>query len=155
MSVEINKLDCFHFNVSSSGLVILPISTTEDDGSIYTSTSISFYKYARNKVDIDYYSDPEQLLEQRSGDWFGPSLFLSQAALMVYSNLASVACSLVSSYLYDKFKGSRVPEIKMSFVCEKCNDSTRVEVRYEGGVEGLEDFAKVLSDVMRGSSDDH
>lgn len=151
MEFTIKEIDDPQLDLSSEGIVILPHNYKEDEKHEYHSTTISFYKYSRDKLDIRYLSKPELLIEQRSGEWFGPLLFISSAALLQNPELISIVCSVIANYITDYFKGKEKPNIRLTFVIEETKTSKTTKLSYEGGIEGLDKLPESINEIVRKS----
>ena len=141
MKIEQNDFDSQEFD-NYSDVVIIP-ELVEDGQNIYSSDIISFHKYANSQVKLDYLKKPDLLLEQRSVEWFGPTLLITTAALTHNAELISITLSVISNYLTDYFKGRKEPTVKISFIKQK-SKTQFTKFDYEGDKEGLKEFEKLL-----------
>ncbi|ACF44816.1 hypothetical protein [Pelodictyon phaeoclathratiforme] len=153
MEVTIKEIDVPQFDPSSEGIVILPHNYQADEKHVYHSTIISFYKYSRYKLDIKYLTEPELLVEQRSGDWFGPLLFISSSALSHNPELISITCGVIANYVTDFFKGKERPNIRLKVIHKETKTSKLTEISYEGGIEGLYKLQESINKIASKSID--
>lgn len=142
MKIKQNDFNSQEFN-NFLDLMIIPDST-ENEQNIYSSDTISFHKYANNqKIHLNYITKPNLLLEQRSAEWFGPTILVTTAALTQNPELISITLSVLANYLTDYFKGRKEPKIKISFITQK-SKTQFTKLDYEGDKEGLKEFEKLL-----------
>jgi len=144
MKIEQNDFDSEEFD-NYSNIVIIP-ELAEDGQTTYSSDIISFHKYANNQVKLDYFKKPDLLLEQRSAEWFGPTILITTAALTQNAELISITLSVISNYLTDYFKGRKEPTIKIGFIKQK-SKTQFTKFDYEGDKEGLKEFEKILDQL--------
>lgn len=85
-------------------------------------------------------------LQQYGFEWFGPTLFITTAALSQDPNLLSVSLNIISSYLYDFFKGVKDGAASLDVIVEKADGSCK-KVKYKGPVEGLTSVADILYEL--------
>jgi hypothetical protein len=67
MEITINEINALKLGVASQNIVILPNNYQSAEKHEYHSTTISFYKYTKSKLDIKYLTEPELLIEQIIG----------------------------------------------------------------------------------------
>tara|TARA_R110001599_G_scaffold75302_1_gene206909 strand:- start:1311 stop:1778 length:468 start_codon:yes stop_codon:yes gene_type:complete len=154
MDITVKEIDAPQLDCSSEEIVILPHNYQADEGYEYHSTTISFYKYSRDKLDIKYLTEPELLVEQRSGDWFGPLLFISSSALLQNPELVSIMCGVIANYVTDFFKSSDKPNIRLKVIHKETKTSKLTEISYEGGLEGLDKLEESINRVVSKSKKD-
>lgn len=154
MEITVKEIDAPQFDCSSEDIVILPHNYQSDEGYEYHSTTISFYKYSRDKLHIKYFTEPEMLVEQRSGDWFGPLLFISSSALLQNPELVSIMCGVIANYVTDFFKGSDKPNIRLKVIHKETKTSKLTEISYEGGLEGLDKLEESINKIVSKSNKD-
>lgn len=107
MKLEIKELMLDKFDDLSEGVVILPHNYLSEDEEEYQSTTLSFYKYSKEKVEIACLTKPEIIVEQRSGEWFGPVLLFTSYSLSQNPALVSITCGVIANYVTDFFKGQK------------------------------------------------
>lgn len=146
MKIEQNNFESQELD-NYSELIIIP-DLTKEEQNIYSSDIISFYKYAKNQVNLNYAKKPNLFLEQRSADWFGPTLLFTTAALTQNSELISITLNIISNYLTDYFKGHKEPKIKISFITQQ-SKTQFTKLDYEGDKEGLKEFEKILDQFKK------
>ena len=145
ITVEDVELDDSKFNCDN--ITILPVNYYEpEDKYQYSSTAISFWKYANNKMDIDILSEPELLVEQRSGEWFGPEILLTSALVVQNPEVVSILCGVISNYLTDFFKGISKPKVKLRVFYKETKSSKTTEITYEGDLNGI---SKLEASILR------
>ncbi|MEJ6473782.1 hypothetical protein [Pseudoalteromonas piscicida] len=135
-------------------VVILPFGESSDDLHRYSSTTISFWKYAKNKIDIEFYSEPKELIEQRSGEWFGPTLLISATLLANNSAFTSILLNVISNYLYDYLKtNSSESEVKFKLNVTETKAKRTIELSYEGSNEGVKAIEGTIQNIVNKSNE--
>lgn len=148
MKLEIKELMLDKFDDLSEGVVILPHNYLSEDKEEYYSTTLSFYKYSKEKVEIAYLTKPELLVEQRSGEWFGPVLLFTSYSLSQNPELVSITCGVIANYVTDFFKGQKKPHIRLKVIHKETKTSKLIEISYEGDLEGLDKLEKSIIEVV-------
>ena len=69
-------------------------------------------------------------------------------ALCRPSLTVSIICNLVSSYLYDIFKGKSPPKVHLTLVFERTNETTHVRMDYSGDIEGLSKLPDLVRETL-------
>ncbi|ENV37744.1 hypothetical protein F959_01264 [Acinetobacter venetianus RAG-1 = CIP 110063] len=144
MKIEQTDFESQQFE-SYHELMIVP-ELIENEQSIYSSSSISFYKYAKNQVNLNYIRKPDIILEQRSIDWFGPTLLITTAALTQNPELVSITLNVISNYITDFFKGRQEPDIKISLLIQQSTTKFK-KLDYEGNKDGLKEIEKLIKQL--------
>jgi hypothetical protein len=133
-------------------VLILPYSTDaeikESEDIVYLQSSISVLKkLTQNGVKVSFAVGEMEscsYIENRSVEWFGPTLFFSLAAISQNPNIVSICLSVLSSYIYDIFKGKNEnPNIRCSFVIEDKKKKKKID--YKGPVSGMKDVEKIIN----------
>ncbi|WP_201617635.1 hypothetical protein [Psychrobacter urativorans] len=155
MEIKVREADDVQLDIDAQSIVILPYNYEANKNYTYNSTSISFYKYAKSKLDIKYFTEPELLVEQRSGDWFAPVLFVSSVAMTQNPELITIALSVIANYVTDFFKGKDSPNIRLKVVHKETKTSKLTEIYYEGGLDGLSQLEASINKIAnKGTSDE-
>ncbi|WP_163120952.1 hypothetical protein [Acinetobacter portensis] len=130
-----------------SDLMILP-ELIEDEQNIYVASTVSFYKFAKKFININYVKEPNIVLEQRSIEWFGPTLLFTTAALAQNPELVSIALNVLSNYISDYFKGHKEPNVKLNIIVQK-SKTEYSNFMYEGPKDGLIEIEKVIESLKK------
>lgn len=146
MEIEIKEIDAPRLDKISDRVIILPHNYLSDEKHEYHSTTISFYKYSKDKLKIEYLTEPELLIEQRSGEWFGPLLLISSSALTQNPELISITCGVISNYVTDFFRGKSSPDIRLKVIHKETKTSKITELSYEGSID---DLGKLESSILK------
>lgn len=154
MGITVKEIDTQKFDQIVNEVVILPSNYQSDENHEYHSTTISFYKYAKTRIPVKYLSEPELLIEQRSGDWFGPLLLISSLALSQNPELIAITCSVIANYVTDFFKGKKSPNIRLKVLYKETKSSKVTEISYEGDLDGLKNLEKSVHEITSKSSQD-
>jgi hypothetical protein len=161
MSAEITDFEIpYEIQPGNSGaVVLLPLSIDGDFlGSkrvIYPQTTVSVLKKLKlGGVDthIAYGQLKDAVLsDNRSIDWFGPILLFTATALSENSALVDVSLNIISSYVYDLFKGkTEDPRVRCTFVYQGQENSKCKKVSYEGPVSGLATVKDIVQELHNG-----
>lgn len=153
MSIETKEIKTGKLDGASNKIILLPQNYLSGDDHQYHSTTLSFYKYSKERMDVEYFSKPEILVEQRSGEWFGPVLLLTSFAINENPQLASIMCSVIANYVTDFFKGQKKPNIKLKVVYKETKSSKVTEISYEGDTEGLGKLESSILEVAKKGKD--
>lgn len=141
IDLQLSNLD--HY----SDLMILP-ELTKDEQNIYASSTVSFLKFARKFININYLKEPNIVLEQRSIEWFGPTLLFTTAALAQNPELVSIALNVLSNYISDYFKGHKEPNVKLNIMVQKSKTQC-TNIMYEGPKDGLIEIEKLIESLKK------
>lgn len=91
-----------------------------------------------------------QLLGRKSADLFLPSLFIGVGTILSNPNVVSVALNIISSYVYDFFKGNPGRKtVAIDIFVEQQGDKTVKKITYKGGPEGIKDLANVIKQLEK------
>ena len=154
MKIKKRELETSKFEDNVAGVVILPQNYLSDGEYEYHSTTLSFYKYSQDKLKLDYFTEPELLVEQRSGEWFGPVLLFTSMSLSQNPELISITCSVIANYVTDFFKGQKTPTVRLKVLHKETKTSKLTEISYEGDLEGLAKLEEsILKVANKGSKD--
>lgn len=163
MSVEVSdfinvrqRLNELGAEYPTDGITLLPlnISTAESITDLkQASEAATIRKLLRQAAipvkDILSKEKRPPYVKNKSNDWVSPILFVSATVWNNNPEVVSVALNIVSSYIYDTFKGvigSRTA--KISVVVEDPNgNSTRID--YEGPSEAVKDLAKLVREAKK------
>ena len=150
LSIKIETTEIMKIDFNENVVTVLPVSSNECDLHNYSSTALSFLKYAKRDIDIELLSEPKTLVEQRSGEWFGPMILITSSLLSGNSALVSVLCGVVSNYLTDFFKGkSEEPVVKLKVLYKETKSSKTTEISYEGDIQGIESLEQSILEVVK------
>jgi hypothetical protein len=149
MTITKKEVDGSRLSINHNGVVILPNNYSSNDDPEYSSTVVSFYKYSKEKLQMEYLSEPTILIEQRSGDWFGPVLLICTSAILNNPALIAITCGVISNYVTDFFKGKSEPNIRCKVIVKETKTSKTTEISYEGGIEGLKSLEGAIQDSVK------
>jgi hypothetical protein len=147
MSIEVRDITDIHLQTPAKGDSITLLPTDFENlarSNEFHSNTISFVKFAKDKLKLEYLTEPETLLEQRSSDWFAPTMLLTNQLITDHPLIVSTICGVISNYLYALFKGRDAPEVHLTLVCERRKGSSHVRIDYKGDVEGLSKLPEVV-----------
>lgn len=132
------------------GVYFIPenIFDSEDTSNfIYSETTSDIRKvFRKNNVQVHYLTEDKPLLRSRkSADWFGPPLLFSFSVLVNEPHLIGISLNLISSYLYDFFKGKTGDKsVKFDVIVEQKEKEEFVKINYEGPIEGIAELENVI-----------
>ena len=154
MTITIKDVELGFDADSEEGLLILPENYYDKNDHRFHESSISFYKYAKDKINIDFIENPKVLLEQRSGEWFGPVILITSAALSQSPQLLSIATGVIANYLTDFFKGKSSPDVEVKIIYKDTPKSKFTEIHYKGDSNGLAQVNEAISKLSSGQKND-
>lgn len=119
-------------------IVILP-SRIENGSLLFSEDAVPFYKFCTIDKEDDRIlitpDDEHQALVLRSLDIFMPDLYVFSGFVI------PVLINLVSSYIYDKVKGSdEEPNVKLKII----DGESKTEIDYDGPLSGLSKVEDIL-----------
>ena len=129
-------------------LIILPVNFTDEGEFYFRAEGKNLIKYADSqgiKVFESKEEDfrPKYILTE-SIEWIGPIIFLSSSFLAQNPEGVSIALNLISSYLYDFFRGDR-DQVKCEFelVIQKTETEFK-SLKYKGEKLSSEDMQGII-----------
>tara|TARA_R110000868_G_scaffold144959_1_gene364444 strand:+ start:4000 stop:4452 length:453 start_codon:yes stop_codon:yes gene_type:complete len=129
MSITIKKTN---WNLPRSGfrnITIIPASySAKDENEYYHDTTNTFYKFAKDKIDIDLYSCPDVCLVQRSIDWVAPVIYIGR--LLFEISLTELG-DVIFEYLKSKYLGKETTA-KLEIITESSEKGKFMSIKYEG-----------------------
>ncbi|MFT6928155.1 MAG: hypothetical protein ACJAZP_003805 [Psychromonas sp.] len=149
MSITIKEINIPTIECDYENIIILPTNFTEQENHTYQSSSLSFYKYAKQSLEVDFLNTPELLFEQNSADWFGPVILITSSALTQNPELISITCGVISNYLSDCFKGKEQPEVSLKIVHKVTKTTKTTEISYTGSGENLSELRDAILEVAK------
>lgn len=148
-------LNQFDFN-SNQTLFFIPENFSDEVRSseyIYSESTSDVKKvFKTENLIIKYLTTDTPLLRARkSADWYGPILFISYSVLSENPTIIGISLNLISSYLYDYFKGTIVDtkKVKFEIVIETKKNKILQKVKYEGTVEGIKELTEVIKSLNK------
>jgi len=129
-------------------VIIMPCNMNDlaNNGPIYSTSSIDILKLFKSSEIKSYLyeEDDISLQENRANDWLGPLLFISYMTLMQNPEMLSIILNIISSYVYDFFKGAFTPgKAKFSIIREN-KDGSKTEINYEGNIDGIKELEQIV-----------
>ncbi|MFV8334730.1 hypothetical protein ACNQF7_01445 [Flavobacterium sp. RSP29] len=146
---ESDLLEC----VTNNDLIFLPENLEADALEyVYPESTSDLRKIFRaNNLSAFYLcSDKPMLRARKSADWFGPTLFINYAILTENPDLISISLNLISSYLYDFFKGSpNNKNVKFEIVIQNKKEKGFQKIKYEGNIEGIKELSGIIKQLKK------
>lgn len=150
MSLEVTEIEASFPQAALGKILLLPSDFASDPAPArYHSNSLSFFKHSSETLKLAYLNQPTALLEQRSGEWFAPAMLITSQFMASHPNVVSIVCNLISSYIYDIYKGGTKPKVRITVLCEKKGASKFVRIDYEGEVDGLTTVQAAIDKVLK------
>lgn len=149
MGITKTEIQAHYIQPKNDGLALLPVNYKDEADYKYQSTSLSFYKYAKDKTNLTFYTDPEVLYEQRSVEWFGPVILITSSLITQNPEIISITCGVISSYLTDFFKGQKMPEVSVKVVYKETETEKTTEIEYKGSGEDLSKLQEAILEVAK------
>lgn len=149
-----NKLNLFNFD-SNNSFYFIPENINEELEStkyIYPESTTDIRKMLKSEnITIEYLTSDKPLLRSRkSSDWFGPTLLITYSLLSQNSTLIGISLNLISSYLYDYFKGStESKQVKFEIILESKKKKEFKKIKYEGSIEGIKELESVIKGLKK------
>jgi hypothetical protein len=136
-------------------LCFLPENLLEAENTsdfIYSETSTDLRKaLKKDNVSIDYLTNDKPLLRSRkNADWFGPIILIGFYTLTNNPYLISVTLNVLSSYLYDFFKGTiGERNVKFEVIVESKKKKEYQKIKYEGPVDGIPELEGIIKALKK------
>ena len=136
-------------------MCFLPENLHETENSsefIYSETTTDLNKTLKKESQkINFLTDDKPLLRSRkSADWFGPTILFGFTVISQNPQLVDITMSLLSSYLYDLFKGTGgTKKVKFDIVIGEKNKKSYKKISYEGSVEGIKELNEVIKKLKK------
>lgn len=147
------KLKSFGISVPS-GLAILPsnLATATSIGDLRQHVESDTVRALLTEKKIAYqdiFDEDHQppYLQQYSFEWFGPTLLISASMWSQDPSLLSVTLNVISSYLFDLFKGAANGKATLDVIVEKPDGSCK-QIHYSGPSEGLSQVAEIAKNLV-------
>jgi hypothetical protein len=143
---------------AGNNLIFLPenLNNVQDSAEfIYSEVTTDIRKiFRKENLVIDYLTNDKPILRARkSADWFGPTIFIGFSILSQNSNLINISLNLLSSYLYDFFKGSTAnKKVKFDLVIENKKNKEFKTISYEGPIDGIKELEGVIKELRNDNS---
>lgn len=158
MSVEPEEIELDYPIPQTDGAVfILPLAKSieykEKQCVLYAETTPAMLKILRaNGIGTDLAcgnTDEIVYRENRSIDWFAPALLFVGTAISQNPNLVSITLNIISSYLYDIFKGKKDdPNVHCKFAVQVERKKVK-SIKYEGPVSGLMGISSIIQEMTK------
>ena len=103
----------------------------------------------KNKIEINFYTDPEVLYEQRAVEWFGPVILITSSLMSQNPEIVSITCGVISNYLTDFFKGQKKPEVSVKVVYKETETDKTTVIEYKGSGENLSKLQDAILEVAK------
>lgn len=138
-----------------SSLCFLPENLKSIDDSydfIYSETTTDLKKtFKGENIEISYLTNDKPLLRVRkSADWIGPTILIGLSTISENPNMIGITLNVLSSYLYDFFKGTSNPKkVKFDIVIESKKKKEYQKISYEGNIEGIEKLETVIKSLKQ------
>ncbi len=90
-------------------------------------------------------------IEEKSGEWIGPTIFLASALYTQNPGIIAVALNIISNYLTEHlFKGyPGAPKAKLDIVLENAKGKGAKRIHYEGDPQGLSEVAHIIEEMSK------
>ena len=140
---------------TKSNLLFIPenfLDTQESSKFIYSETTTEIRKvFKRENCSINYLTDDKPLLRTRkSADWFGPTIFIGYSIVSFNPTLVDISISLLSSYLYDLFKGkAENKKVQFDIIVETTTKKDYKKITYSGNTEGIKELSELIKELRK------
>lgn len=146
---------------SDADILLLPFAPEKAvDGSertIYAETTVSVFKKlnssgVKTALAVGELKDLA-LRHNRALEWVAPTILFTYAAISQNPNIVSIVLNVISSYLYDIFKGKTdETNANCTFVYRGRKDSSCKKVTYKGPIDGLKDVEGIIRELHTNSN---
>lgn len=105
--------------------------------------------FKKENIPINYLTNDKPLLRSRkSADWYGPTLLFGISLLTESPYLIGISLNLISSYLYDFFKGiNGSKSVRFEVIVEVNEEKEFKKIKYDGSIEGIAELEKVIKSL--------
>lgn len=130
--------------------IILPTNLSEQDTKylIFENSTASIKKLLNeNNFNIDIFANDKEVVykDNRSIDWVIPTILITSTMITQNPLLISMLINIISSYVYDIFKGrSKDPTVKTKIIYKDEEKKKYFQCDYEGVNSGLGEINKIL-----------
>jgi hypothetical protein len=111
-----------------------------EEAPYYHSTALSFFKYARDKIDVAVPVMPDRVLVQKSADVYLPILKFAVDNWASGAPLLNMLIEVAVAFIKDTHPGSKDAQAKLTVIVEETLTARTVRLDYAGPVEGLKDI---------------
>lgn len=113
---------------------------------IFTDSTIDIKKLFRlNSVETAELIPISKSYNRKVADFYGPAIFISLSMLSENPNVVSVALNLLSSYIYDCFKGTTgSKKVKLEIYVETKKNKTVKKIIYDGDASKLDKLKDII-----------
>jgi len=155
MEITIDQIQMSLLEATGEAVVLLPAGFLSDTKSTeYHSAAISFYKFAQKEMPVQFASEPQTVLEQRSGDWFAPAMAITDQVFKDHPMIVSVICGVIANYITALMISANKPKVHVDLVIEKTRGQTFVKISYKGDVDGMQTaIENAVESVRRDDAD--
>lgn len=150
LTVEVESFGAIGDLMADRAVTILPSNLKEAPSKyMYSSTSISFQKYARKHLALDYLTKPERLYTQQSVDVFLPAILFGVGQVVENPDLVKALLEVAFNYVKETFVGDKTPTVKTTFVSKETEEEKYLSVTYEGPLDGLKSIAPAFFKAIK------
>ena len=136
-------------NLSLSGFSFAPRYIRDDGLAIYESSTSTLIKYfSENDIQIDKVTSNKQEAEikENAYDLVLPTLVISATCISQNPELVNISLNLISSYIYDFFKGIGGKKKVKCKILVKDGESVK-KISYKGTPEEFKEVANILKEL--------
>ncbi|OCL81612.1 hypothetical protein AAW30_01828 [Arcobacter porcinus] len=123
----------------------------EEEYYLYDNTLHTINKILNQAgINSSYLNDkPIRFIEQRSVEWFIPTLYISYSIYIENKELYEAALELIKEYILKSLPYTRREEstVKMEVIVEKSKNKITKSIKYNGPVEGLSNIKDSIEKI--------
>ncbi|HWD38303.1 MAG TPA: hypothetical protein VG944_05605 [Fimbriimonas sp.] len=141
------------YEKAKTSLVLMPEDWTVPDLIFANSTEsvLKVLKQGGAAVALPDSTASVDLRDNRSDDWVSPTILVTQLMLSQNPLAVSVATNLISSYVFEFFKGRKAdPQVKLRILRETDPNRTFELVEYSGPASGLSELPQTIDKLNKG-----
>jgi hypothetical protein len=158
MNVEPEEIELdYPIPQTDDAVLILPLAKSieykQKKCVLYAETTLAMLKILRtNGIGTNLaYGNIDEIVyrENRSIDWFAPALLFVGTAISQNPDLVSITLNVISSYLYDIFKGKKDdPNVHCKFAVQVEGKKVK-SIKYEGPVSGIMGISSIIQEMTK------
>lgn len=134
----------------NTSVVALPVLHLQHDRTTYAASTPSLLKHlTRSGITATYLSEPDSLFEQRSIDWFGPSLMILHSVYTANPDIFKVVLDAILSHTKQLYPSDSKPNLRFSIIMHEDDNSRTTDVQYEGDPTHFPELLKTLEKTWK------
>lgn len=138
--------------IGSRPLLLAPVNIGADPADYYySSTSLSFRKFAHEETGLEFLTKPSKLLDQRSADIFLPTIIFTISHLTQNPEIAAVLIETATNFI--KFSlgslSKKDPVAELKIIISNPEQESYRKLEYKGPVSGLKSLEALMDKATK------